>query len=242
MIAASSASLLAVIPARIGSRRVARKNIRPLAGRPALAYTVEAALGAGLFAQVVVSTDSEEVAELARSLGASVPFVRDAGLADDHTHVSAVTLDALVRVDPGRSVAAVAQLLPNCPLRTAGDIRESWSAFQRSGAAVQLSVTRFAWQNPWWASTVAEDGTLSPLHAEQMTRRSQDLPSLVCPTGAVWWIRAEVLRRAGTFHVPGRTGWEMPWQRAVDIDTETDWEMAEQLLRSARRRRAHHAT
>lgn len=242
MSAAAAASLLAVIPARIGSRRVARKNIRPLAGRPALAYTVDAALGAGIFGQVVVSTDSDEVAELARSLGASVPFRREAALADDHTHVSAVTLDALLRVDPPGRVAAVAQLLPNCPLRTAADVRESWSAFQRTGAAAQLSVTRFGWQNPWWASTVAMDGTLQPIHAEQMTQRSQDLPTLVCPTGAVWWIRADLLRRAGTFHVPGRTGWEMPWQRAVDIDTEDDWTLAELLLRATRRRRVRHAT
>jgi N-acylneuraminate cytidylyltransferase len=235
------ASLLAVIPARIGSRRVLRKNIRPLAGRPAIAYTVEAALAADLFAQVVVSTDSEEVAALATSLGASVPFLRDANLADDQTHVSAVTLDALLRVDPARKMAAVAQLLPNCPLRTAEDIRASWTAFQETGAAVQLSVARFGWQSPWWATTVGNDSTLWPLFADRMTERSQDLPPLVCPTGAVWWIRADVLRRTGTFHLPGRTGWELPWQHAIDIDTEDDWALAELLLRAARRRRVRHA-
>ncbi|HEU4761600.1 MAG TPA: acylneuraminate cytidylyltransferase family protein [Gemmatimonadales bacterium] len=241
MSATTLAPLLAVIPARIGSRRVARKNIRPLAGRPALAYTVEAALGAELFGQVVVSTDSEEIAALATSLGASVPFLRDAALADDQTHVSAVTLDALVRVDTARSIAAVAQLLPNCPLRTAEDIRSSWNAFEQGGTAAQLSVARFGWQNPWWASTLARDGTLRPLFSNRMTERSQDLPPLVSPTGAVWWIRADVLRRTGTFHVPGRTGWEMPWQRAVDIDNEDDWALAELLLRAGRRRKVRHA-
>lgn len=241
MSAASSTSLLAVIPARIGSRRVPRKNIRPLAGRPALAYTVEAALAAELFTQVIVSTDSDEVAALAISLGAAVPFLRDPALADDRTHVSAVTLDALTRVDHARTVAAVAQLLPNCPLRGAEDIRASWTVFQETGAAVQLSVARFGWQSPWWAATVANDHTLWPLFADRMTERSQELPPLVCPTGAVWWIRADVLRRTGTFHVPGRTGWELPWQRAIDIDTEDDWALAELLLRAARRREVHHA-
>ena len=241
MSAATTAPLLAVIPARIGSRRVPRKNIRPLAGRPALAYTVEAALAAKLFTQVVVSTDSEEIAALATSLGVTVPFLRDPALADDQTHVSAVTLDALTRVDPAHQTAAVAQLLPNCPLRTADDIRASWTAFQETGAAVQLSVARFGWQTPWWASTVANDNVLWPLFADRMTERSQDLPPLVCPTGAVWWIRADVLRRTGTFHVPGRTGWELSWQHAIDIDTEDDWALAELLLRAARRRRVRHA-
>ena len=226
--------LLAVIPARIGSRRVPRKNIRELLGRPAIAYTIEAAIASGLFEQVVVSTDSEEIAAVASDCGASVPFLREAALADDQTHVSAVTLDALRRVDPAEQIQGVAQLMANCPLRTADDIVSSLEQFDRSGSAAQLSVTAFGWQNPWWASELTPAGVLAPIFPDRMTWRSQELPALFCPTGAIWWVRPDVLRRTGTFHVPGRTGWVMPWQRALDIDTEEDWQMAEQLLRLSR--------
>lgn len=224
---------IAVIPARGGSRRVPRKNIRLLLGRPALAYTVEAALESRLFDRVVVSTDDREIAEVARACGAEVPFLRAAGLADDVTPVSVVTADALDRLDPGGAIPFVAQLMPNCPLRTAEDIRASHAAFIASEAESQISVTRFGWQNPWWAAELDAKRRLIPLFADRVLTRSQDLPELFCPTGAVWWARTEVLRGRRTFHVEGRAGWEMPWQRAVDIDTEADWEMAEQLLRLA---------
>jgi len=226
----SDAARLAVIPARGGSKRVPRKNVRPLGGLPMLLYTIRAAQESGLFEAVVVSTDDEDIAGLARGEGAEVPFLRAPSLSDDHTPVSLVTVDALARLDPaGTRFDAVSQLMPNCPLRTAADIRESFAAFL-DGGEVQLSVTRFGWQNPWWAFRLGADRTMEPLFPDAVTSRSQDLPTLVCPTGAVWWAAADVLRRSRTFHVAGRRGWEMPWQRALDIDTEDDFAMAEALL------------
>ena len=192
---------LAVIPARGGSKRLPGKNIRCLLGRPALAYTVEAALASGLFARVVVSTDDETIARVAREAGAEVPFLRDAALADDHTPVSRVTLDALLRLDGDSSrFSQVAQLMPNCPLRTAADVCSSYERFVRTSAESQLSVTRYGWQNPWWAMRRVEGARLEPLFEQAVTTRSQDLPELFCPTGAIWWVRADVLRREGTFH------------------------------------------
>ena len=232
MTSAATVGCLAVIPARGGSRRVPGKNIRPLLGRPALAYTIDAALESGVFARVVVTTDSEAIAAVARACGAETPFVRAAQLADDVTPVSAATVDALRRLDPeGNEFPVVAQLMANCPLRTAADVRASHAAFVASDSPSQLSVTRFGWQNPWWAFERDGCGVLSPLFPEQVTERSQDLPTLFCPTGAIWWARAEVLRREGTFHVAGRTGWEIEGRHAVDIDTESDWAMAETLMR-----------
>jgi N-acylneuraminate cytidylyltransferase len=221
---------LAVIPARGGSKRVPGKNIRPLAGRPALGYTIEAALASGVFAAVVVSTDSETIAEVARREGAQVPFLRDAALSGDEVPVSDATVDALERMDPaGTSFPAVSQLMPNCPLRTAADVQASYRQFTETGADAQLSVTRFGWQNPWWAFEQDAGHRLTPLFPERITAPSQTLPPLFCPTGAIWWARSTVLRSARTFHVPGRTGWEIPWERGVDVDTEDDWRMAEVL-------------
>jgi N-acylneuraminate cytidylyltransferase len=225
---------LAVIPARGGSKRVPGKNIRPLNGRPAIAYTIEAALESGVFERVIVSTDSAEIAEVAREHGADVPFVREAALADDHTPVSLVTVNALERLDPaGERYGYVAQLMANCPLRTADDVRASWEQFAATGARSQISVVRFGWLNPWWAMRRGADHVLAPVFASQVTVRSQDLDELYCPTGAIWWATAETLRRDRTFHVEGRTGCELPWTRGVDIDTEDDWAMAELLAMRA---------
>lgn len=228
----AGAGLLAVIPARGGSRRVPRKNVRLLHGRPALAYTVEAALTSALFDRVVVSTDDAEIAAVARACGAEVPFLRPAPLADDLTHVSAATAHALERLDPdGRRYASVAQLMATCPLRTALDVRASHAAFARGDAPAQLSVAPYGPQSPWWAmQRDPDDGRLTPLFPTAATERGQDLAPLVCPTGAVWWARAEVLRTHRTFHVPERTGWLLPWLRAIDIDTEDDWLLVERLL------------
>jgi N-acylneuraminate cytidylyltransferase len=222
---------LAVIPARGGSRRVPRKNIREMHGRPVLAYSVEAALGSNLFARVVVSTDDAEIADVARSLGADVPFLREASLADDVTPVSRATIDVVDRLaEGGEAYLEVCQLMPNCPLRTAEDVVASHRQFTGQPAEAQISVARYGWQSPWWALRRAANGTLDPVFPDALQQRSQDLPELFAPTGAIWWARTDALRRAGTFHLPGRTGWEIDWTHAIDIDTEDDWRLAEALM------------
>lgn len=224
----ADATNIAVIPARGGSKRVPKKNIRPFGGKPMIAYTIEAALRSGLFHRVIVSTDSAEIGEVARQSGAETPFIREAGLADDVTPVSAVTVDVLERLDSsGELYLNVCQLMPNCPLRTAQDVIDSYRQFEESRADSQLSVIRYGWQNPWWAMRRDAHFGLEPLFKEALAARSQDLPELFCPTGAIWWARASVLRRERTFHTSHRTGWEISWQHGVDIDTEEDWAFAE---------------
>lgn len=224
---------LAVIPARGGSKRVPRKNVRDLCGKPAIVYTIEAALNSDVFSRVVVSTDDNEIAGVARQYGAEVPSRREASLADDYTPVSLVTLDTFKRLDPdGNKYQCVAQLMANCPLRNAQDIKDSYQQFTATGADVQISVTRYGWLSPWWAMTMDNQKRLKLLFEGKTLVRSQDLPEVYCPTGAIWWAKAAVLRREKTFHIAERTGWEMPWQRAVDIDTEDDWRLAQLLLRA----------
>jgi len=226
--------MIAVIPARGGSKRIPGKNVRPLAGTPLIAYTIAAAFDSGLFEQVVVSTDSPEIAEIARHYGAEVPFLRDAQLSGDLTPVSEVTADTLFRLDPaGGKFESVAQLMANCPLRTASDVRASYEQFRQTRAESQISVVRYGWQNPWWALRRNDQYKVAPLFPEQMSVRSQDQAELFCPTGAVWWARAETLRRTMTFHSENRTGWELPWEHGIDIDTFQDWTLAEVLFRLA---------
>ncbi len=222
---------LAVIPARGGSKRIPKKNIRPLGGKPLLAYTIEAAVSSKLFDQVIVSTDSADIAEVAERCGARVPFMREANLADDVTPVSEVTADVLDKLDSsGRPYRDICQLMPNCPLRLASDIADSYRQFIATGSQAQISVVRYGWQNPWWAMRQDSNHVLDPIFKDYMTARSQDLPELYCPTGAIWWMKADMLKQERTFHVSGRAGWEIPWQRGLDIDTQDDWALAEALF------------
>lgn len=228
-------SSLAVIPARGGSKRIPRKNVRSFGGKPILAYSIEAAYRSHLFDAVIVSTDDQEIAEVARRYGAEVPFLRDGDLADDLTPISAATVDALKRLEGyNKRFDYVCQLMANCPLRTADDIVDSFDQLVATESVSQISVVRYGWQNPWWAMQRDEKFRLEPLFKDAISQRSQDLPPLFCPTGAIWWAKAETLRREGTYHVAGRTGWEISWQRGLDIDTEDDWLLAEALLSLSR--------
>lgn len=229
---------IAVIPARGGSKRVPGKNVKPMFGKPLIAYTIDAAQQSGLFQRIVVTTDSEEIAETARRCGAEVPFLRGQNLADDVTPVSAATVDVLVRLDPAGDVYDYAcQLMANCPLRTAEDILDSYRQFTTTGADSQLSVVKYGWQNPWWALRRDANFRLEPVFKDYIMMRSQDLPEIFCPTGAIWWAKTAVLRKAGTYHIANRTGWAMSsWERALDIDTEEDWALVEALMGLARAR------
>ncbi len=199
-------------------------------GKPLIAYTIEAATESGVFERIIVSTDDQAIAETAHQYGAEIPFMRDASLSDDMTPVSLASVDALHRVDPGGvQYQYIAQLMANCPLRTADDIRISYKQFVGDNVESQISVTRYGWQNPWWAMRRTATNELRPLFEREIVQRSQDLPDVFCPTGCVWWAKTSALRREKTFHMAKRTGWEIPWQRAVDIDTEEDWAMAELL-------------
>lgn len=226
---------VAVIPARGGSKRLPRKNIKPLGGLPMIAFSISAAIDSGVFAKVVVSTDDDEIAAVAARYGADVPFMRQTDLADDHTPVSAVTCQMVSWLaERGETFDRVAQLMPNCPLRTAEDVRDSLSAFAAQPHRAQVSVTRYGWQNPWWALQRNEIGAAEPMFPDMLQRRSQDLPALYCPTGAVWWATSAALLDNNTFHLSQRALFELPWERGIDIDDGADFELAELLL--ARRR------
>lgn len=213
---------IAVIPARGGSKRIPRKNMLRFGGKPLLVWTIEAAIYSSLFDKIVVSTDDWEIAGIAEEAGADVPFTRDEELADDWVPASAVTVDAVRKVG-GR---VVCQLLPSCPFRTSNDIISAYNQFKETGANSQVSITDFGWQSAQWAV----DKNASPVFADEFGR-SQDLPELYHPTGAVWWADATALLLNGSFYMPGMRGWYIPWIRAIDIDTPEDLQLAKTILR-----------
>jgi CMP-N-acetylneuraminic acid synthetase len=218
---------LAVVPARGGSRRIPRKNIVDFFGKPMLAWTVEAAIASGAFDRIIVSTEDQEIADVARAAGAEVPFLRQ-GNFDDHAGVSAVTVDVLdqVRGHYGEEYRQVVQLMPNCPLRNADDIALAVAGFETSGAEFQISCVRFAWMNPWWALRRDPEGRGQPVFPEALDRRSQDMPPLYCPSGAIWIAAAGALARHGDFYGPGYRLQPLSWISAVDIDEPDDLDFA----------------
>ncbi|WP_341913854.1 acylneuraminate cytidylyltransferase family protein [Ferrovibrio terrae] len=224
---------IAIIPARGGSKRIPRKNIVPFHGRPLMAWTVSAALESGLFDRVLVSTDDPEIQAVALACGAEAPFLRLTA-ADDMAPASAATLAALDQAERhwGEGYDVVAQLMPNCPLRDAAAIRTALSAFQSGNGGFQISCTGYGWTNPWWAAELAPDGQPKALFPEQRLKRSQELPALYCPTGAIWLADAAALRQAGTFYGPGHRFQPLDFWSAVDIDTVEDLAMAAALAQA----------
>jgi N-acylneuraminate cytidylyltransferase len=222
---------IAVIPARGGSTRIPKKNIVQLGGKPLISWTIEAALDSQVFDAVIVSTDDPGIAEVSRRSGAWVPFLRER-YADDTSPVSLASCETLKEVETRerKRFQFVAQLLPSCPLRTSEDIVRAMEAFGRSGAQFQISCFRYGWMNPWWAFKMSETGQAEKVFPQAYHERSQDLPPLYCPSGAIWIAEVNHLLEQGSFYGPGFIGFELPWDSAIDIDDDEDLRMAHALL------------
>lgn len=218
---------IAVILARGGSKRLPRKNILEFHGKPMLAWTVEAALESGCYQRVLVSTDDAEIAAIARDYGAEAPFLRHAA-ADDMAPSSEATLAALGQAEAhwGEHYDHVSQLMANCPLRSAVDIRDSVTNFLQRGNQFQISCFRFGWMNPWWAVRLDEGQRPDYIFPQARTARSQDLPHLYCPSGAIWIAGCEPLRKSGSFYGPDHIMHPISWMSAMDIDDAQDLMMA----------------
>ena len=222
-------SAICIIPARGGSKRVPGKNIRPLGGKPLIAHSIEAALSCGQFRDVVVSTDSAEIAKIAREHGASVPFLRDAALADDFTGTAEVLRDALAQLgDQGDDYLCC--LYPTAPLVTPGDLTAAFERIRETGADNLVCVTEYDF-SPWRALVEDDQGRLKFNWPEHELTRSQDLDRLVHDAGAFYWLRLKPFMAGGPIVAPNSVGYAMDRLRCVDIDTEEDFRFAEMLYR-----------
>lgn len=219
---------IAIILARGGSKRLPRKNILDLGGKPMLAWSIEAAVESALFERVLVSTDSKEIADLGRKYGAEVPFLR-LSAADDESPTSLATHAALRQAEDHWQTRfdIVAQLMANCPLRGSAEIRQGMDAFEKSGAPSQISCFRFGWMNPWWAVTLDQDGSPAPLFPQALEKRSQDQPPVYCPTGALWIANRNKFIASKNFYMRGHRFEEIPWMAGTDVDDQEDYKMAQ---------------
>lgn len=228
----SAVRVVGLVPARGGSKGVPRKNARPLAGRPLLAWTAAAALAARSLDRVVLSTEDDELADIGRRHGLDVPFRREAALAADDTPMIDVIVDALDRLaDAGDRYDAVCLLQPTNPARTADDIDATVERFVASGADTAFTTLAIpAEHHPDWAYVVDPTGRLLTATDGEPVARRQDLRPAVHREGSVYVSRTSVVRERRSLYGSVVVGHPIDPSRSVNIDTPADWERAERLL------------
>ena len=218
--------ILALIPARGGSKGIPRKNIKLLGGKPLIAWTIEAALASQLIDAVVVSTDDAEIACISRAYGAQVPFLRPQELARDDTPG---ILPALHALDQLPEFDVIVLLQPTSPLRTTSDIDHCIRLAQTHNARSVVSVVEPK-NHPNWMFSLDPEQRLCKLTNDPIGTRRQDLTPVYALNGAVYYAHADWLRQHNTFMHTDTLGYIMPKERSLDIDTPLDWKMLELVL------------
>lgn len=228
---------LAVIPARGGSKRIPRKNIRAFAGRPMIAYAIDAARSCGLFEHVVVSTDDAEITDIARQCGAEVPFVRPLSLADDHTPTVPVIAHAIQAcAELGWHADRVCCIYPGVPLIDPADLVRVLDLLDAHAALYAFPVAPF--DAPIQrALRRMPDGSVRPFHPEHADTRSQDLEPAYHDAGQFYWGTTSAWLAGKNIHAHGHA-LVLPQWRVVDIDTLDDWIRAEALYEALNARGA----
>ena len=220
--------VLAVIPARGGSKGVPGKNIRALAGRPLIAWTIAAAKHAPELDRVIISSDDADIIETAKAWGGKAPFTRPAELARDDTPGIAPVLHALDALP--ESYDYVVLLQPTSPLRTGADISAALALCleQNAPACVSVSAPQHA---PWWMFRLDESRRMHSLFPKDaLPTRRQDMPEVYALNGAIYVAEVNWLRKSKAFLTPETVAYVMPRERSLDIDTELDFVMAEALV------------
>ncbi len=226
---------LAVIPARGGSKRIPRKNIKLFNGKPMIAWSIEAAIRSQMFDQVIVSTDDDEIAAVARQFGAEVPFIRPATLADDHTGTSAVVRHAIDWVQQQQwhaeqgKLSIVGCIYATAPLLSPAILQQAMALWQQqptldyifSGCRFSFPIQRALFRDA--------AGAVAPVQPEAIGKRSQDLPETFHDAGQFYLGRAQSWLEARPVFSTSSYLFELPQHLVQDIDTIDDWQRAELL-------------
>lgn len=225
---------LAVIPARGGSKRIPRKNVRDFGGKPMMAWSIEAALEAGVFERVIVSTDDEEIAATAVRWGAEAPFVRPADLSGDFAGTTEVIAHATQwALDQGTALHAVCCIYPTAPLIRAADIRRGLEMLEAGRWSYVFTATTFA--APIFRSFQRQsNGGVEMFFPDKFGVRSQDLPEALHDAGQFYWGRPQAWLAAERIFAACSCPLTIPRWRVQDIDSEEDWRRAEFIARLAR--------
>lgn len=223
---------IAVIPARGGSKRIPGKNIRPFCGKPIIAYSIDTALNAGCFDHVIVSTDDEVIARVARECGAEVPFIRPRELADDFTGTNAVVRHALNwYAESGENVEHACCIYATAPFLEVETVERGLGALVRENASYAITVTTYPFPIQR-ALRIGASDRLEMFQPEHMQTRSQDLEEAFHDAGQMYWGRASAFLNDEPMFASGSVGVQVPRERVQDIDTPEDWSRAELMYRA----------
>lgn len=230
---AGAGDAVAIIPARAGSKRIPGKNIRPFLGKPMIQYSIEAALASRLFKRVLVSTDSEVISELARALGAEVPFQRPAEFANDQAPLADVVHHALTWLaGEGQTYEYACCILATAPLIQQQFLKQG-DALIRSGACDSvIPVTTYEY--PIFRSFKLQDGHLKMMWPEHEFTRSNDLVEAYHDIGQFYWLKTAAFLKSRRIFAENAQPVLVPSSLVQDIDTEEDWRRAELIFRSLR--------
>ena len=217
---------LAIITARGGSKRIPGKNIKNFLGQPIIKYSIDAALGAGCFTEVMVSTDDNGIADIAKSLGAKVPFMRTPDTSNDHAVTAAVIKEVLdTYAKKGISFDYCCCIYPTAPFITSVKLRVAFEKLDSSGAKTVVPVVRFGF--PILRSFKIEEGLVKMNWPEYMNSRSQDLAPAFHDCGQFYFLRTDAFLSENKLFTDFTISLEMPESEVQDIDTEEDWRIAE---------------
>ena len=222
---------VAVFPARGGSKRIPRKNVKLFMGKPIIHWSISAALTSGLFDKVLVSTDDAEIAQVAQEAGAEAPFVRPAELANDHATTTAVMSHALLWLQANEvQVDYACCIYPTAPLLDAGDLVSSFDQLEQARCAYVFSVSEFS--APIQRSfEIDTHGKVNMFFPDQFPVRSQDLPKAYHDAAQFYWGTADAWINEQQIFAPHSRAYPLPGWRVQDIDTPEDWKKAEILAR-----------
>ncbi|GBR75483.1 glycosyl transferase GTA-type super family [Candidatus Termititenax persephonae] len=218
---------IAIIPARGGSKRIPRKNIKEFLGKPIIAYSIEAALRSGVFDEVMVSTDDQEIAEIAQKYGAQVPFYRSPEMSSDMAMTAPVLIEVLQEYEErGRKFEHVCCVYPCAPFIRAGRLQEGLALLLRQPQFDNLlPLVRFSY--PPQRCFVIRQGQAYFLHPENYNVRSQDLEPYYHDAGQFYFTKTEFLLREQKMNGKNTLPLILPESEVQDIDTEEDWKIAE---------------
>lgn len=217
---------LAIIPARGGSKRIPRKNINFFLGKPIIAYSIQAALKSNLFDEVMVSTDDKEIAKIAIAYGAKVPFLRSNDNANDFAVLADVVEEVLTNYsEDGNTFSSICCILPTAPFVTSFKIIEAFNKLINSNFDSVFPVLEFSF--PIQRSLKIEDNKVAMVWKEHLNSRSQDLESRYHDSGQFYWLKATSFLKERKLFTTNSGAIIISELHAQDIDTETDWKLAE---------------
>lgn len=223
---------IAIITARGGSKRIPGKNIKEFCGKPILAYSIEAAITSGIFHMVMVSTDDENIAAIARAYGAEVPFYRSSGTANDFATTNDVLIEVLDRLrEQGEVFDMACCMYPTAPFVTAGKLTDAMEQLMASGADTLIPVTAFSY--PPQRAMVVREGRLVFQYPEYLDSRSQDLEPHYHDVGQFYLFRVEAFLKNRKLMLGDILPYVVSEMEVQDIDNLTDWEIAEIKYRIA---------